>query len=391
MKNSLIKTLLLAGLLASDMAGLAQTPFNGLDMNLSNLSRVSNAETRSISAENFTGEKGKGGMATPSNPIRRNENNASWAARDLGQTWKVNPYVKIAAGETLTIAEMEGPGAVQHIWMTPNMGSNWRWTIIRIYWDDEKTPSVECPVGDFFCMGWNEYAPLNSLAVCVNPGRAFNCYWSMPFRKKCKITIENIDPKAELTLYYQVDYTLTEVPDDAAYFHAQFRRTRYNESSDFTILDGVKGQGQYVGVYLAWGVHNVGWWGEGETKFFIDGDTKFPTICHTGLEDYFCGSYNFDVKGQYKEFTSPYSGLCQVIRPDGTYQSQQRFGLYRWHIQDPIRFKKSLRLTIQDLGWHYDGRYLAQHSDIASTAFWYQMEPHASFPQLPTWEALECN
>lgn len=391
MKNSLIKTLLLAGLLASDMAGLAQTPFNGLDMNLSNLSRVSNAETRSISAENFTGEKGKGGMATPSNPIRRNENNASWAARDLGQTWKVNPYVKIAAGETLTIAEMEGPGAVQHIWMTPNMGSNWRWTIIRIYWDDEKTPSVECPVGDFFCMGWNEYASLNSLAVCVNPGRAFNCYWSMPFRKKCKITVENIDPKAELTLYYQVDYTLTEVPDDAAYFHAQFRRTRYNESSDFTILDGVKGQGQYVGVYLAWGVHNVGWWGEGETKFFIDGDTKFPTICHTGLEDYFCGSYNFDVKGQYKEFTSPYSGLCQVIRPDGTYQSQQRFGLYRWHIQDPIRFKKSLRLTIQDLGWHYDGRYLAQHSDIASTAFWYQMEPHASFPQLPTWEALECN
>ncbi|MDO4950123.1 MAG: DUF2961 domain-containing protein [Bacteroidales bacterium] len=391
MKNLQVRKLLFASLLTTSMVGFAQTPFNGLDMSLSNLSRVSKAETRSISAENFTGEKGKGGMATPSDPIRRNENNASWAARDLGQTWKVNPYVKIAAGETLTIAEMEGPGAVQHIWMTPNMGSNWRWTIVRIYWDDEKTPSVECPIGDFFCMGWNEYAPLNSLAVCVNPGRAFNCYWSMPFRKKCKITIENIDPKAELTLYYQVDYTLTDVPEDAAYFHAQFRRTRYNESSDFTILDGVKGQGQYVGVYLAWGVHNVGWWGEGETKFFIDGDTKFPTICHTGLEDYFCGSYNFDVKGQYKEFTSPYSGLCQVIRPDGTYQSQQRFGLYRWHIQDPIRFKKSLRLTIQDLGWHYDGRYLAQHSDIASTAFWYQMEPHATFPQLPSWEALECN
>ncbi len=386
-----MKQMLLAGLLAVNMSGFAQTPFNGLDMNLSNLSRVSKAETRSISPENFTGERGKGGMATPSNPIRRNENNASWAARDLGQTWKVNPYVKIAAGETLTIAEMEGPGAVQHIWMTPNRGSNWRWTIIRIYWDDEKTPSVECPVGDFFCMGWNEYAPLNSLAVCVNPGRAFNCYWSMPFRKKCKITMENIDPKAELTLYYQVDYTLTEVPDDAAYFHAQFRHTRYNEPSDFTILDGVKGQGQYVGVYLAWGVHNVGWWGEGETKFFIDGDTKFPTICHTGLEDYFCGSYNFDSNGKYNEFTSPYSGLCQVIRPDGTYQSQQRFGLYRWHIQDPIRFKKSLKMTIQDLGWHYDGRYLAQHSDVASTAFWYQLEPHAQFPQLPTWEELECN
>lgn len=363
------------------------TSFNGLDMNLGNLSRLSNAQSRSISPENFTGEKGKGAMAVPAQPVTRNVNNASRAAQELGEGWKVNPYIIIDPGQTVTIAEMEGPGAIQHIWMTPT--GIWRWTIIRIYWDDEKTPSVECPIADFFCMGWNEYAPVTSLAVCVNPGSAFNCYWSMPFRKKCKITMENVNPRDPMTLYYQIDYTLTEIPDDAAYFHAQFRRTRYNETSDFTVLDGVKGRGQYVGVYLAWGLTNNGWWGEGEMKFFIDGDKKYPTICTTGLEDYFCGSYNFDRNGKFTEFTSPYSGLCQVIRPDGTYRSQERFGIYRWHIVDPIRFTKDFKATIQDLGWRFDKHYLKQHSDISATAFWYQTEPHAAFPPFPSYQDLE--
>ncbi|HPT32013.1 MAG TPA: DUF2961 domain-containing protein, partial [Prolixibacteraceae bacterium] len=169
----------------------------------------------------------------------------------------------------------------------------------------------------------------------------------------------------------------------------QFRRTNPNVSSDYTIVDNIKGKGQFVGVYLAWGVNNNGWWGEGEIKFFMDGDTKYPTICGTGTEDYFCGSYNFDRGGQYKEFCTPYSGLAQVIRPDGTYKSQQRFGLYRWHIMDPVRFEKDLRITIQDLGWHHDGRYLAQQSDIASACFWYQTEPHAKFPKFPAWQQLE--
>lgn len=363
--------------------------FNGLDMNLGNLSRLSNAKTRSISPENFTGEKGKGGMADVALPATRNVNNASWAARDLGKGWKVNPYIKIGSGETITIAEIEGPGAIQHIWMTPT--GVWRWTIIRIYWDDEPTPSVECPISDFFCMGWNEYSPLVSLPVCVNPGSAFNCYWCMPFRKKCKITMENVNDRDEMTLYYQIDYTLTEVPEDAGYFHAQFRRTPYNESSDFTIIDGIKGKGQYVGVYLAWGIHNNGWWGEGEIKFFIDDDKQYPTICGTGTEDYFCGSYNFDRNGRYIEFCTPYVGLCQVIRPDGTYRSQERFGMYRWHIMDPVRFEKNLKVTIQDLGWRHDGRYLAQHSDISATVFWYQSEPHGKFPKFPTWRELEVN
>ncbi len=382
-----IKAILSIIALAALTTGVSAQDFNGLDMNLGNLSRLSKAETRSICPENFTGGKGEAAQAKVELPNTRNVNNASWAARDLGDGWKVNPYIIIDPGQEITIAEIEGSGAIQHIWMTPT--GVWRFTIIRIYWDDEKNPSVECPIADFFCMGWNEYSPLVSLPVCVNPGSAFNCYWQMPFRKKCKITMENVNPKDAMTLYYQIDYTLTEVPEDAAYFHCSWRRTRYNESSDFVVVDGIKGEGQYVGTYLAWGLTNNGWWGEGEMKFFIDGDKKYPTICSTGLEDYFCGSYNFDRGGRFVEFCTPYTGLPQVIRPDGTYRSQERFGLYRWHIMDPVRFKKDLKVTIQDLGWRLDGRYLAQHSDIAGTAFWYQAEPHAAYPELPGWETLE--
>jgi len=216
----------------------------------------------------------------------------------------------------------------------------------------------------------------------------------MPFRKSARITLENLDDKP-MTLYYQINYALAEVPKDAAYFHAQFRRmdpVPYKQV--YTILDGVKGRGHYVGTYLAWESHAAGWWGEGEIKFYIDGDKKFPTICGTGTEDYFCGSYGFvtrgpDGKERYTEFTTPYSGMPQVIRPDGLYQSQQRFGLYRWHIPDPIRFRKDLRVTIQALGWRSGGRYLPLQDDIASVAYWYQTEPHAKFPPLPSKDDLE--
>ena len=353
--------------------------YNGLNLSLGNLCLLSNAKTRSISAENFTGEKGKGGMAT--------EGMGAKCARDLGRGWKISPCVLIKAGKTFEVADIKGPGAIQQIWMTPS--GNWRFSILRVYWDNEKTPSIECPVGDFFCSGWCKYAPLNSLPVCVNPGSAFNCYWEMPFRKQCRITFENIADE-DMVLYYQVNYTLTDVPDDAAYFHAQWRRSNPLPcKEDYTIVDGIKGKGHFVGTYLAWGVNNTGWWGEGEIKFFMDGDKKWPTICGTGTEDYFCGSYGFDVGGQYKEFTAAYAGMHQVIRPDGVYQSQQRFGLYRWHIMDPIRFEKDLRVTIQALGWQSYGRYLPLQDDIASVAFWYQNEPHASFPKLPDRDSLE--
>lgn len=391
-KRSIV--LMMASLLVMPL--YPQAGYNGLDNSMGNLFRLSNAQTRSISPENFTGEKGKAGMADPAGKTKRNVANAYRAARDLGQGWKVNPYIRIRAGETFTLADITGPGAIQHIWMTPT--GKWRYSILRIYWDNETVPSVECPVGDFFGMGWGTYAPLASLAICVNPGSAFNCYWTMPFRKNCRITMENVHDTDSMTLYYQIDYTLTDVPDDAAYFHAQFRRQNPNTTSVYTIADGIKGKGHFVGVYMAWGVNNNGWWGEGEIKFYIDGDTKFPTICGTGTEDYFCGSYDFDTRVKnpygvdevvYTEFCTPYSGLHQVIRGDGHYNVMQRFGMYRWHIMDPVRFGKDLKITIQDLGWRQGGRYLAQKSDIASVCYWYQTEPHVGFPQLPDMFGLE--
>jgi hypothetical protein len=383
------RPLLLFAACACCLSTFAQK-FNGINSNLGNLFQLSDAKSRSISPENFSGEKGKGGMATTGT--------GSNASRDLGQGWKVSPSIVIKSKTTYTIAEMDGPGSIQHIWMTPT--GNWRYTIIRIYWDDETTPSVEAPVGDFFCMGWGKYSPLQSIAVTVNPGSALNCYWPMPFRKKCKITMENIADK-DMYLYYQVDYILTDVPADAAYFHAQFHRTNpLAYKQDYVLVDGIKGHGQYVGTYLAIGVTNNGWWGEGEIKFFMDDDTKFPTICGTGTEDYFCGSYNFDTRKkndagvertEYTEFCSPYTGMPQVIRGDGHYEVMQRFGLYRWHITDPIRFDKNLKVTIQSLGWRADGRYLPQQNDLASVVFWYQTEPHAPFPKLPERDLLEVN
>jgi Protein of unknown function (DUF2961) len=362
--------------------------FNGIESNMSNLFKLSDAKSRSISPENFTGEKGKGGMAT--------EGTGSKASRDLGQGWKVSPSVRIKSKTTFTVAEITGPGSIQHIWMTPT--GNWRHSIIRFYWDDEKEPSVEVPVGDFFGMGWGKYAPLNSLAVAVNPGSAFNCYWPMPFRKKCKITMENLDDN-DMILYYQVDYLLTDVPSDAAYFHAQFRRIHnLPYKQDYVLIDEIKGRGQYVGTYIAYETHENGWWGEGEIKFFMDGDTQWPTIIGTGTEDYFCGSYDWDTRKKneagveivdYTEHTGPYAGLHQVIRGDGHYQVMQRFGMYRWHITDPIRFEKDLKVTIQALGWRSDGRYLPLQDDIASVVFWYQTEPHTTFPKLPLRDDLD--
>ena len=376
----------------SSIANAQKTPgFNGLNMSPGNLFLLSNAKTRSISPENPTGEPGKGGMATLEN------GSAHYAARELAQGWKVNPFVTIKPKETYTIADIAGPGAIQHIWMTPT--GNWRYSILRFYWDDETEPSVEVPVGAFFGAGWSSYAHLNSLMVTVNPGSAFNCYWAVPFRKKCKITMTNINTES-MTLYYQVDYTLTIVPDDAAYFHAQFRRSNPVKNGVCTLVDSIQGKGQYVGTYLAWGVHNNGWWGEGEIKFYMDGDTQFPTINGTGTEDYFCGSYDFDTRKKndaggettnYTEFSTAYTGLPQVIRGDGHYNIMQRFGLYRWHIMDPVRFEQNLKVTIQDLGWRSGGRYLVQQSDISSVVYWYQTEPHHGFPKLLSKDELEEN
>lgn len=358
--------------------------FNGLRMSLGNLSRLSKAKTRSISAENPRGEKGRGGMATDGTGAR--------AARDIGQGWKVSPSVRIEAGQTYTLADIEGAGAIQSMWISGDVarqGPLSRSYILRIYWDGQERPAVECPSADFFACSWGQFAQVNSLPVAVNPNRGYNCFWEMPFRKRCLITLGNRSCEA-MTCYYQINYTLTEVSDDAAYFHAQFRRTNpLPYKQPYTIVDGIKGAGHYVGTVLAWGVNNNGWWGEGEIKFYIDGDTDFPTICGTGTEDYFGGAYNWDVNGQYVTYSTPFMGMHQVLWPDGTYQSQQRFCMYRWHVMDPVRFEQDLRVTIQALGWRDGGRYLPLQDDIASVAYWYQTLPTEPFPPLPDKDYLE--
>lgn len=348
---------------------------------LNNLSKLTDIQSRSLSPENFKGEKGKGGAAT--------SGSGEYNARDLGVGWKVSPYIIIQPGEVAEIADIRAMGIIKHIWCVDN-GPGKRNLILRIYWDESDYPSVEAPLGDFFaCADYTSFSHLSSLAVCVNPKRAFNCYWEMPFRKGFKITLENLHNEP-VSFYYQIDYQLSESPENMAYFHAQFRRVNplpYKEV--YTILDGIHGKGQYVGTYMFWGVNNSGWWGEGEIKFYMDGDKEFPTICGTGTEDYFCGSYNFDIGGKYQEFTTPYAGLSKVIRPDGLYNSQQRFSLYRWHITDPIYFEEDLKVTIQALGWRSEGRYLPLQDDISSVAFWYQDSICKAFPPFPVKDDLE--
>ncbi len=353
-----------------------------MQFGLDGIERLVQAQSRSVTPENPTGEKGRGGMATPEVGSSGN------CAKDLGVGWKVNPFIVIPSGETAVLADISGPAVIRHIWLTPT--GFWRNLILRFYWDDCDTPAVECPVGDFFAAGWNTYAPTASLAVCVNPGSAFNCYWPMPFRKKCKVTMENTS-ELDLTIYYQIDYELRTVEEDCAYFYAQFRRVNPQPYKEvYTLLD-MKGHGHYVGTYMAWGSNSNGWWGEGEVKFYLDGDREFPTICGTGLEDYFCGSYNFEHPEMhcYETYSTPYAGLNYVSKPDGLYNSQQRFGMYRWHLCDPIRFQSDIRVTVQALGWRRGRRYLPLQDDIASVSFWYMKELGVQLHPLPDKDYLE--
>ena len=345
---------------------------------LNNLTIKRNIRTFSVCAENPTGARGQGGMATIE------QGSAGNAARELGVGWKVNPYVVLEGGKTAVLADICGQGAIKHFWIT-DISDYGRQLILRIYFDGQKRPSVEAPLSDFFASAdYTEYRQINSLAICVNPYKGMNCYFEMPYFKGFRVEVENTGENVA-NVYYQIDCEEKEIPNDSLYFHAQFRRVNplpYKEV--YTILDGVKGNGLYVGTYLHWGVKSNGWWGEGEIKFYIDGDTEFPSICGTGTEDYFCGSHNFDTNGRYTEFSSPYSGLSKVGKTDETYQSQRFFDMYRFHITDPIYFKENLRVTIQALGWRSGGRYLPLQDDISSVAYWYSDNLDDVYPEMPS-------
>jgi len=364
-------------------------------MALDNIMKLSNAVTRSITAENVYGEKGNGGMAelsaTPQSEVARigqKWDGANPCARDLGRGWKVRPCITLPKESTTTLMDVDGPGVIQHIWITTGP-ANYRDLILRFYWDGETVPSVEVPVGDFFCNGWKTRTNILALPINVNPSGGFNCYFPMPFRKHARITVESRLPADTGGFFYAINYALTEVADNDAYFHAQFRRTNplpYKE--DYVILDGVKGKGQYVGTFMAWQQNNDGWWGEGEFKAFIDGDTEFPTICGTGTEDYFGGAWCFN--GNY---TAPYLGyqdLTYAANPAReTNKTGNRHNMYRFHIMDPIHFAKDLKIIMQAIGWRSEGRYLPLQDDISSVAYWYQSEPHTPFPALGSRDHLE--
>jgi len=332
---------------------------------LSNVARVTGAKTRSICAENPKGEKGAGAQAAP--------DEASCGSM-LGRGWKIKPCITLPAASKTAIAEIKGPGAIRHIWITVTEKA-YRDCIIRMFWDGEKTPSVEVPLGDFFCCGHAMRAKVSSIPIAVNPSGGFNSYWPMPFRKSARIEVENQRKDAVDGFFYQVNYELDDVPSDLAYFHAQWRRAVTKiDDPQHVILDEVKGKGQYVGTYLAWTQLSNGWWGEGEIKFFLDGDKEFPTICGTGTEDYFCGAWGFG-----DTYSTPFLGYpLWVKEPDQV----PKHGLYRWHILDPIRFEKDLKVTIQALGWWPNGKYQPLQDDIASVAYWYQIEPHAKYPDM---------
>jgi hypothetical protein len=356
----------------------AQQINSALHTNANNLYLVlPNAKSRSISAENPTGEKGKGAMA------KRGPNAM------FGQGWKVRPDILMKPGEIDTLANIAGPGAIKQIWMTPNL--NWRDIILRIYWDGEKEPSVEVPVGYFFAAGWQEYHQISSLMVAHNSKSGLNSYWVMPFHKHCLITIENKNKKT-LLLFYQINYVLTDVPKNAGYFHAQYRQEHPVPFKKVYTVAKIKGRGQYVGTYLTLETNNERWWGEGEFKFYIDGDKKFPTIVFTGTEDYFNGSYGFitlnkEGKAQYTNYTTPYSGFYALKDSHKPMESGERFGMYRWHIHAPIRFDRNLKVTMRDLGAKKgkNGVHVwPRQDDISSVAYWYQIEPHAPFPELPS-------
>ncbi len=358
------------------------------------LYRLSDAESRSISPENLTGEKG-GGSRTP-----LAKGSAGVQATDLGVGWKVNPFIEIPPGGRVVLGEAAGPGIINHIWMTIGGKGTFRAMILRIYWDDETTPSVEVPMGDFFAsaFGKESTALIDSAVVAVNPESGLNSFWQMPFRKRFRMELENRSAHTN-EVYYQIDYALQPVPKDAAYFHAQFRMVdRLKPMDVYTLLDGVKGRGHYVGTYLTHSAFSPGWWGEGEFKFYMDGDTEFPTINYTGEEDYFLGSYGYRHRqtGSLEEtdFSTTYAGFHAHNKTDMATQyymsgRERRIGQYRWHILDPIRFRSDLRVTVQALGWKSPERYRLLEDGFSSVSYWYQAEPHARFPKLPDDKAMQ--
>lgn len=364
-------------------------PFN---QTISGMPLLDNGVSRAITAENRHGEKGAGGKA----------------ASNLGVGRKGSPCLyNVKPDSTEVLAEIEGSGIINHIWITvpPSTDVNnmfvLRDIVLKMFWDNDEKPSVEVPLGDFFCLGFGAVYNVNSQLVSVNPRGGMNCYFQMPFKKHARIEIHNQHELELPFFFYQIDYTLyDEFVDevDFGYFHAQWRRTPVTERGiDHVILDGVKGRGKYIGTFYALQALDRYWWGEGEVKFYLDGDEEFPTICGTGTEDYFGGAWCYTKKVGHKyieqQYNTPYLGYPYFSTEDDTIEPRMAHdntvvpmrSLYRWHVLDPIRFQSDLKVTVQSIGLK-GFRYFNRQDDISSVAYWYQTLPHAEFPALPSKE-----
>ena len=299
----------------------------------------------------------------------------------------------IAPGETLTLAEIAGPGTITHIWLTfPTPAPSWLGRegnanhcelVLRMYWDGAEAPAVEAPVGDFFAAGFGERAEVRSMPIQVEGGDAYNCYWPMPFRTSARITLQNQSAKPLNAFYYQVDYVQQEsLPPDTPYFCAQYRQEFPTASGrDYLILDA-EGRGHYVGTVLSGRSRSPEWFGEGDETFTIDGEAQ-PSIRGTGTEDYVLNAWGMGVG------TFPYFGVSILEGEWG--MVGWRTTVYRWHVPDPVRFTRSLRVEIENAGWISEdelaegaGRgFVERNDDYATVAFWYQVGQPKRFAELP--------
>lgn len=287
----------------------------------------------------------------------------------------------IAPGGTLTLAELEGPGVITHIWFTIAHEAPFysRLLTLRLYWDGEEHPSVECPIGDFFGIGHGVDQPFVSLPVRVSSdGRARNCYWPMPFRKSARITVTNESDRRCHAFYYYIDWQKhPSLPEDIAYFHAMYRQEHPCVMGRNYLIADIAGRGHYVGTVQSVYHVSAGWYGEGDDFFFIDGATE-PQLRGTGTEDYFCDAWGF------RQQDGPFYGtpLWEGYGPG------DRSSAYRWHLTDPVPFTKSLRVEIEHKGSQTfpDGKvngFIERDDLMSSVAFWYQLEPHKPWPTLP--------
>lgn len=291
-------------------------------------------------------------------------------------------FRRVAPGETLTLLEEAGPGVITHIWITINSPEQFhlKKLVLRMSWDDEAAPSVEAPLGDFFGLGLGDYFQYQSLPLAVGSVKALNCFFPMPFRKRAKITVTNEGERRVDSFYFNIDYRAyaDPLPVDALYFHAQYRQATPNRgiAGSKTNLTGednyvwmeATGRGHFVGVTMSVLENNDGWWGEGDDMFFVDGE-KLPSINGTGTEDYFLGAWDFGGR----EFSYALYGAPAV----GPERAGSRWSVYRFHLDSPIPFTKSLRATIEH------GHANDRSDNYYSVAYWYQTEPHGAFPPLP--------